>query len=96
VKLLRYEPNRRGLKSILGSEGVRVDLVERAERIAVVAQAAYDADPPHEGRVEVTVESDTGDGAGLRSRAVVIARHPAALAIEADRRVLGSALDAGG
>lgn len=96
MKLEKYEPNRRGLKKLLGSEGVRLDLVERAERIAVVAQAAYDADPPHEGRVDVHVESDAGNASNPRARAVVIAQHPAALAIEADRRVLGSALDAGG
>jgi hypothetical protein len=95
VRLDKYESNRRGLKDLLGSEGVRRDLVVRAHRVAAVAQADYDADPPHEGRVDVAVESAAGDAGNLRSRAVVIAKHPAALAIEADRRVLGSALDAG-
>lgn len=93
MKLDRYESKRRGLKDVLGSEGVRADLVVRAERVAVVAQADYEADPPHEGHVEVIVDSHSG---APRSKAVVIARHPAAIAIEADRRPLGKALDAAG
>lgn len=96
MKLERYDARRKGLKRLLGSEGVRLDLVVRARRIAAVAQAAYEADPPHEGHVEVVVESDAGDAANSRARAVVIAQHPGAIAIEADRRPLGSALDAGG
>jgi hypothetical protein len=94
VKLDKYKSNRRGLKDLLGSEGVRFGLVVRAAKIAAVAQAAYEADPPHEGHVRVTVESEGGHRGAPRARAVVVAHHPAVIAIEADRRVLGSAMDA--
>lgn len=92
----RYVPNRRGIKALLGSEGVRLDLVARGERVAEAAQSDYDARPPHQGHVEVTVESEGGKGARVRARAAVVARHPAAQFIERDRRPLGSALDAAG
>lgn len=92
--LIRYRPNRQGIRAMLGAEWVRADLHARAERVAAAADAAYTADPPHAGEVQVTVDSETGGGTRVRSRAAVIARHPAALAIEADRRPLGSALDA--
>lgn len=95
MKLEKYKANRRGLKDLLGSEGVRLGLVVRAARIAVVAQAAYEADPPHEGHVKVSVESEGAITGELRAKAVVVARHPAVIPIEADRRVLGSAMDAG-
>jgi hypothetical protein len=94
MPLVRYRPNRRGLRAMLGAEWVRADLHRRAEAVAAVADAAYRAQPPHSGAVDVEVVSETGDGSRLRSRAAVIARHPAALHIEADRRVLGSAIDA--
>ena len=95
MKLEKYKPNRRGLKDLLGSEGVRAALVVRAHRIAAAAQAAYEADPPHEGHVEVTVESESNNTGDFRSKAIVVAHHPAVIPIEADRRVLGSAMDAG-
>lgn len=96
MKLERYDSNRKGLRKLLGSEGARVVLVRHAAPIAVVAQALYEADPPHEGHVEVTVESEGGHPGSPRARARVVARHPAAIAIEADRRPLGASLDAGG
>lgn len=94
MKLERYKANRRGLMHVLGSEGVRLDLAVRANAVAVVARAEYRAVPPHEGTVEVAVESERGSIGSPRARATVIARHPGAEAIEADRRPLGSALDA--
>lgn len=96
MKLDSYKPKRKGLKKLLGSEGVRIGLVAHAARIAVVAQAAYEADPPHEGHVEVTVESEGSNTGAFRARATVVARHPAVIPIEADRRTLGASLDAGG
>jgi hypothetical protein len=56
-----------------------------------VAQSAYIANPPHTGQVDVEVFTDS---ASDRARVAVYARHPAALRIEADRRVLGGSLDA--
>lgn len=93
--LVRYKPNNRGLRALLGADFVRADLEQRAERVAEAAREAYRADPPHEGQVEVTVDSAAGEtGARLRARAAVIAKHPAVVHIEADRRPLGAAVDA--
>ncbi len=50
---IRYKPTRRGMLNILGSEQMRAHLHGRAERMAVVAQAEYDARPPHQGEVNV-------------------------------------------
>lgn len=95
--LERYRPNRQGIRELLGAEWVRADLHARAERVAAAAEASYTADPPHSGQVNVYVDSQAGGSGGrVRSRAAVIADHPAALPIEADRRPLGSALDAAG
>jgi hypothetical protein len=96
VKLEKYKPNRRGIKELLVSAGVQADLTVRAERVAEAAQEAYDDRPPHEGRVEVTVESEGSVHGRVRARAAVVARHPAAQFIERDRRPLGSSLDAAG
>jgi len=82
------------MRAILGSPGVLADLMERGAAVAAAAQAQYDARPPHQGEVEVTVEPNLGTPGAPRARVAVIARHPAALHIEADRRPLGSALDA--
>jgi len=95
MALVRYRPNRRGLRELLGADFVRRDLERRAEEIAEVARADYAARPPHEGDVEVTVDSSAGEtGAQLRARATVIAKHPGVVHIEADRRPLGAAIDA--
>lgn len=94
MRLEKYKPNRRGMKDTLGSEPVRLELVRRAEAIAEVARGEYEADPPHSGTVDVVVDSQPG-GRRIRARAAVIAKHPAVLHIEADRRTLGAAMDAG-
>lgn len=97
MALDRYRPNRKGIRQMLGAEWARANLHRRADAVAAVAEANYRANPPHSGQVQVIVDSSAGEtGARLRSRAAVIAKHPAALAIEADRRPLGSALDAAG
>jgi hypothetical protein len=96
MRLERYKANRKGMRGILGSEGVRLDLVRRAEAVAEVARAGYEAQPPHTGHVNVYVDSESGKGKRVRARAAVIAQHPAVLPIEADRRTLGSAMDAAG
>lgn len=94
MTLLRYEPNRRGLKAILGSEGVLADLILRGEAVAAAARAEYTARPPHQGHVDVEVVAESGHGTRVRDRVAVIAHHPGALPIEHNRRPLGAALDA--
>lgn len=92
AKLIRYVPNRPGMRGIANSRAMDAMLERRAHNVAVVAQGAYDAHPPHTGRVfveVVQVESDSD-----RARVAVIARHPAAIHIEAQRRILGSAISA--
>lgn len=89
---VKYRPNRVGMRELANSDGVDEMLERRAEHVRDVAQASYDARPPHDGRVEVEVLQDNSDSD--RARVAVIARHPAALAIEADRRPLGSAVSA--
>ncbi len=91
--LVKYTPNRRGIRNLLGSAEVLADLMRRGERVAAVARADYIADPPHSGQVDVDVVPSRER---VRVRAAVIARHPAALHIEADRRPLGKAMDAAG
>lgn len=94
MKLERYVPNRRGVKDLLHKPEVFGNIIERARRVAEAARADYEERPPHSGEVEVVVAASlTDDG---RARAAVIAKHPAALPIEADRRPLGGAIDAAG
>lgn len=89
--LVKYRPNRKGIRALLGSVEVADVLAKRAERVAGVARADYEAQPPHTGQVEVRV---VVSHERVRVRAAVIAQHPAALPIEADRRPLGKAIDA--
>lgn len=92
ARLTRYDPNRRGMRELAKSRAIDQMLEGRAQQVAQVAQAAYDSHPPHEGRFEVEVLQDQSDSD--RARVAVIARHPAALAYEADHRILGSAISA--
>lgn len=94
MALLRYRANRRGLKSILGSDEVLADLIARGEAVAVAARAEYTARPPHQGEVDVEVVAEAGHGSRVRDRVAVIAHHPGANPIEHARRPLGAALDA--
>lgn len=91
MKLERYEPKRRGVRELLKSPEVFGDLIRRGEQVAEAARADYEARPPHSGEVEVVVAGSIGDD---RARVAIIAKHPGALPIEADRRPLGGALDA--
>lgn len=92
--LIRYKPNRRGMRNLIGSETVRADLHLRAEAVAAVAAAEYKTRPPHQGEVNVYVDSEAGTPEHPRARAAVIAQHPAVIPIEKDRRPLGIAMDA--
>jgi hypothetical protein len=90
--LERYVPHRAGIRDVAKSREVDAMLGRRAENVAQVARSGYNASPPHSGQVEVEVLQDASDSD--RARVAVIARHPAALAIEAERRILGSAISA--
>ena len=92
ARLERYRPNRAGMADVARSQPIDSMLERRAGQVATAAQANYDSQPPHTGRVEVEVVQAESDSD--RARVAVIARHPAALRIEADRRVLGGAIDA--
>lgn len=95
ARLVSYRASRRGMRDLLSSRSIDNHLADRAGRVADVAQSLYDANPPEEGRVSVEVLNDSdSDTSEPRARVAVIARHPAALAIEAKRRVLGGSLDA--
>lgn len=93
--LVKYTPDRRGIQQLLGSMGVLEHLTSRAVRVQSVAQAEYAAHPPHSGEVRVVVDPGIEPRTG-RARVAVIAEHPGALPIEADRRPLGKAMDAAG
>lgn len=94
MDVVKYTHNSAGMRELLISLGVEKMLHGRAERVAEAAQAHYDSeDQPHTG--EVVVEVDSGVGPG-RVHATVVAKHPAALAIEARHRILGGAIDAAG
>lgn len=95
MALHRYRGNRRGVRALLSSSGVLRDLQARAGRVAAAAEADYTARPPHSGAVDVRVDAGL-EPQSRRARSAVIANHPGALGIEADRRPLGSALDAAG
>lgn len=94
MALIRYKANQRGMRRLLGSEGVRLDLVRRAEAVAAVAEAEYKARPPHQGQVNVYVDSEAGTADHPRARAAVVAQHPAVIPIEKHRHPLGTAMDA--
>ncbi|MGH3878065.1 MAG: hypothetical protein ACRDSK_13630 [Actinophytocola sp.] len=92
MALERYEPNRRGLLDILKSEGVRLMLHGRAERVAAAARAKGQM-MGRKKNVPLPIVVDSGIGQN-RARAAVIAKHAGALAAERKNRILGSAIDA--
>jgi hypothetical protein len=88
-ELEKFEMDSDGYKNVLRSDGVRADLQARAERIAARAASMYnDAD----SILEVKADSYIGKG---RAGATAIAIGVRALEIEAERRVLGSSMEAG-
>ena len=81
--------NNAGIRQILTSPEVTAELKRRANAVASAARSSAVA--PHAGEVRyhvVMAQSPT------RTRALVIADHPAALGQEAQYRILGGALDA--
>ena len=98
--LIRYKASFRGLKKLRGSRGVDEALERRAHSVAAAAESYYGSlsaghggiPPAADVPIEVLQsESDTNEP---RARVAVIMRHPRALRIEEDYRVLGGSLDA--
>jgi len=91
IRLTRLKANIRGIREVRSSREVDKELERRAGNMASVAEAVYRM-LGHDVQVEVLqAASDTNEP---RARVAVIARHPAALRIEAKHRVLGGSLDA--
>lgn len=86
--LEKFRINSAGARDLLRSEGVRLDLLARAERVRVVAEAETRAlDAPYPALV---VDSYVGrDRAGATVLGVP-------LPLERSRRILGGAIDAAG
>lgn len=89
VRLIRYVPQHRAIKALAEDESLEPALKEAGNRIADSARSQYEAHPPRKGTVDVEVLSDSDSD---RQRVAVIAKHPAALALEAEHRVLGTAV----
>lgn len=91
ARLVRYKGSFRGVKKLRGSREIDQDLERRAGNVAVLAESIYGAigEP-----ITVDVLQSASDTGEPRARVAVIARHPAALRIEAKHRVLGGSLDA--
>lgn len=91
ARLVRYKPLIRGIKKLRVSREVDQELERRAGSVAAMAEGVYGALGHHVNVEVVQAGSDTFEP---RARVAVIARHPAALRIEAEDRVLGGSLDA--
>lgn len=87
----RVTLNHAGMRALLHSAGVRADLHARAERVAAAARGVAPVDTGAY-RDSIHVTNDTTDRAVARVNASV----DYALAVEADTRTLGRALDAAG
>lgn len=87
----RFVLNRVGMRALMRGEALRAYLGTRGEAVAAIAQSTV----PHieTGRMEMVTLSDIGS---QRARAVVIANHPSADAIEAKYRWLTHATEAAG
>lgn len=94
ARLVRYVPSLRGIKQLRSSRQVDQMLATRGRAVAAQARLVYAAAARISGgqEIEVDVVQQGSDTSAPRARVAVIARHPAALRIEADQRVLGGAL----
>lgn len=95
---IRIELNTEGVRELLRSEPVALDIERRADAVAVAANGRYDA-------IEVGARDVKGAKAPIvavvhmglgknRARGRVVAEHPAALNVESRHRVLGASMDA--
>lgn len=100
---IRIELNGPGIRELLLSEGVASDIERRSDAVTRAANARYaeiPVGPRDKGAEKGTtahIEAKTIMGLGAnRARGRVVAEHPAARAVEATHRVLGSSVDAAG
>lgn len=90
---VRIDLDKSGIRSLLASSDVQRDLDARAARVAQVASSRgirVSGDP---GDSELPIKTVSA-GNAKRARALVVADHEAALAVEAKHRLLVSSLDA--
>lgn len=92
---VRVELNRLGMRSLLRSETIRLDLKRRADAVARQAKAAHILVEGVPGDVDLPIETDSHIG---RSRASARAEidHPSGVAVEAKHGLLTRSLDAAG
>jgi hypothetical protein len=99
---IRIELNREGIRELLLSPEVAVDIEQRAGRVAEAANRRYEqidvgardagqTEPDAPAHIKAKVIMGKGKN---RTRARVVAEHPAARAVEAHHRVLGQSMDA--
>lgn len=81
--------NPAGMREMLRSKEVELDLLRRGKQVAATAEAIGHL--PHEGEVEYYAESTRGK---TRAKAIVVADHPGAQGQEEKYRTLGTAIDA--
>jgi hypothetical protein len=93
ISSVRIVLNSIGIRELLGSEGVRADLMERGERVGAAARehAPQVGWPDERADLPITV---TDVSSAKRARVVVTADHWAGVAVESQYRLLGGSLDA--
>jgi hypothetical protein len=108
VQKVRIVLNPSGIRELLKREETENMLLDRAETVAAVANIRYTEHPVgarnpgddqngvDDSPERITAVAVAGRDSPTRARARVFADHPAALAVEASHRVLGSSMDAAG
>ena len=90
---VRFELNSAGIRSLLGSEGVKLDLRARADRVAAAATERAPEVGWEDEREPLPIEVVDASSSS-RARVLVRSNHYAGLAVESKYRLLGGALDA--
>lgn len=93
MAVIEFRYSSAGYREVLRSDGVRADLQRRADQVAAVAGPQFAEEDVWGDPVRVETSSYVGAN---RASASVAAIHPAAMAIEKERRILGGAIDAAG
>lgn len=93
---IRIDLDRGGISDLLASSGVQSDLAARAANVAQVASSrGIRVEDVTGGAGEVALPINVVDASNSkRARLLVVADHPAGLAVEAKHRLLVSSLDA--
>lgn len=93
---VRIDLDKSGISDLLASSGVQSDLAARAARIAQVASSrGIRVGDTTGGAGEIALPINVVDASNsTRARVLIVADHPAGLAVEAKHRLLVSSLDA--